>query len=168
MFPCVSRCPQDLEEENLAVRVGSLGVRWVLREHVDPWLLTVSSKHVVQSEVSPDAQQASSCTTKRCRRNTTREPGEPPAKRAEKDSQEREDAVGPPAVSTGEELGRQREEMENREQENNEQEGEGGEEGLPEVDSKTEGPKARELEPPAGGMPECSPAPTGAADAEDE
>ena len=35
---------QVLEEECQVVRVGALGVRWVLAEHARPWLLTVRLK----------------------------------------------------------------------------------------------------------------------------
>ncbi|CAN9510592.1 unnamed protein product [Ophioblennius macclurei] len=35
---------KDLEETNQALRVGSLGPRWVLMQHADPWLLTINTK----------------------------------------------------------------------------------------------------------------------------
>lgn len=151
--------PQDLEEEGLAVRVGSLGVRWVLMEHAEPWLLTVSSKHAGQPDVSrsADPQQAGAFRSKRCRRHTARQVGEPPAKRTEKDGREGEDA---------EELSREGEETENREREDEEaslDREEGGE-----LQGNTEGTEAREQEPPAEETPESSSAPPEAADADDE
>lgn len=36
---------QDLQEGGQLVRVGGLGVRWVLMQHAEPWLLTVNSQH---------------------------------------------------------------------------------------------------------------------------
>lgn len=78
---------QDLEDEGLAVRVGIQALRWVLMEHAEPWLLTVSSKHGVQPEASRAAEprQAGSSRTKRCRRLAAHQSGEPPAKRAQRD-----------------------------------------------------------------------------------
>lgn len=150
---------KDLEEEGLAVRVGSLGVRWVLMEHAEPWLLTVSSKHGGQPDVSrsADPQQAGAFRSKRCRRHTARQVGEPPAKRTEKDGREGEDA---------EELSREGEETENREREDEEASldlEEGGE-----LQGNTEGTEAREQEPPAEETPESSSAPPEAADADDD
>ncbi|CAG5928749.1 unnamed protein product [Menidia menidia] len=40
---------KDLQEEGHVVRVGSLGVRWVLMRHAEPWLLTVSPKQSSRS-----------------------------------------------------------------------------------------------------------------------
>ncbi|XP_011476240.2 general transcription factor 3C polypeptide 1 isoform X3 [Oryzias latipes] len=36
---------KDLQEGGQLVRVGGLGVRWVLMQHAEPWLLTVNSQH---------------------------------------------------------------------------------------------------------------------------
>lgn len=141
------------------MRVGSLGVRWVLMEHAQPWLLTVSSKHGGQSEASrsADPQHAYSLRSKRCRRHTACQVGEPPAKRTENDGREGGDA---------EELSREGQEMENREREDETvclNLAEGGE-----LQGKTEATEAREQEPPAEETPESSSAPPEAADGDDE
>lgn len=155
---------QDLEEEGLAVRVGSLAVRWVLMEHAEPWLLTVSSKHGVQTEASrsTDPERAGCSRSKRCRRYTTRQSGELPEKRTWKDGREDDGEEEP---SRGEE------ERINREQEHEKVPStleKGGELQLPEAAGKPEGTEAREQQqqPPAEEAPESSSAPTQAADAD--
>lgn len=137
------------------MRVGSLSVRWVLVEHAEPWLLTVSSKHGVQPDASrsADPEQACSTRSKRCRRHTTRQSGEPPAKRTEKDGRE----------DKGEEELSRGEEEKNREREDEKvclTLDEGGELQLPEAEGKTEGTEAGEQQPPAEEVPESSSAPT--------
>lgn len=131
------------------MRVGSLSVRWVLVEHAEPWLLTVTSKHGVQPDASrsADPEQAGSSRSKRCRRHTTRHSGEPPAKRTEKDGRE-DDAE--------EELSRGEEEKKKVCLTLDE----GGELQLPEAEGKTEGTEAGEQQPPAEEVPESSSAPT--------
>lgn len=156
---------QDLEEEGAAVRVGSLAVRWVLMEHAEPWLLTVSSKLGVQPpEASRPAEpeQAGSSRRKRCRRHTTRQSGEPPAKRTEKDGRE-DDADEELNRAEGERMNGEREDEKVRRSLN-----EGGELQLPEAEEKTKGTDATEQQPPAEEVPESSSAPTQAADADGE
>lgn len=73
------------------VRVGSLGIRWVLMQHVEPWLLTVKSKQESQSHLASESQHTISSRSKRCRRDPTDETEEPPAKRTVEDKHEGED-----------------------------------------------------------------------------
>uniref|UniRef100_A0A3Q1G3K9 General transcription factor IIIC subunit 1 n=1 Tax=Acanthochromis polyacanthus TaxID=80966 RepID=A0A3Q1G3K9_9TELE len=78
---------QDLQEEGQAVAVGSLGVRWVLKQHAEPWLLTVNRKQWSLSNVTPDGLPSlenpyhQSFAQKRCSREIHQDTEEPPAKR---------------------------------------------------------------------------------------
>lgn len=45
---------QDLQEEGQVVRVGSLGIRWVLMDHAEPWLLTVNCKQMSRPHLTTD------------------------------------------------------------------------------------------------------------------
>ncbi|KAL6111010.1 gtf3c1 [Pungitius sinensis] len=79
---------QDLEEEGQVSKVGGLGVRWVLLQHADPWLLTVNSKHWSDSSTAaadrlPFLQKEHNIPflRKRSRREARKEAGEPPAKK---------------------------------------------------------------------------------------
>lgn len=73
------------------MHVGSLGIRWVLMQHAEPWLLTVHSKLLSQSHPTSDRLKIphnSSLMRKRCRRESLQETEEPPAKRSAVDKQE--------------------------------------------------------------------------------
>lgn len=87
---------QDLQEEGQVVQVGSLGARWVLMQHAEPWLLTVAdSKQWSHSHPASDRlkdQHNRSLRGKRCRREAPQETEGPPAKRSAVDKQEGEDA----------------------------------------------------------------------------
>lgn len=87
---------QDLQEEGQVVQVGSLGARWVLMQHAEPWLLTVAdSKQWSHSHPASDRlknQHNSSLRGKRCRREAPQETEGPPAKRSAVDKQEGDDA----------------------------------------------------------------------------
>nr|XP_020499344.1 LOW QUALITY PROTEIN: general transcription factor 3C polypeptide 1 [Labrus bergylta] len=76
---------EELQEEGQVVKVGSLGVRWVLTQHADPWLLTLNSKQWSQSQASSDKLPF---MRKRCRRGTRREKEEPTAKKSAVDGRE--------------------------------------------------------------------------------
>uniref|UniRef100_A0A3B4UME3 Ral transcription factor IIIC subunit 1 n=1 Tax=Seriola dumerili TaxID=41447 RepID=A0A3B4UME3_SERDU len=45
---------KDLQEEGQVVKAGGLGVRWVLTQHAEPWLLTVNTKQWSQSRFTSD------------------------------------------------------------------------------------------------------------------
>ncbi len=87
---------QELQEEGQVLQVGSLGARWVLMQHAEPWLLTV--KPMTQPGLTYDRlsalkkQHNITFMLKRCRKRTTQEPEEPPAKKSALDTQEDEDA----------------------------------------------------------------------------
>lgn len=92
---------QDLQDEGDIVQVGSLGARWVLRQHADPWLLTINSRNWTQARLTSDPhpylgnQHNIPFMRKRCRRDVQQDAMEPPAKKSDVDRQEdkdREDA----------------------------------------------------------------------------
>ncbi|XP_023153479.2 general transcription factor 3C polypeptide 1 isoform X2 [Amphiprion ocellaris] len=78
---------QDFQEEGQAVTVGSLGVRWVLMQHAEPWLLTVNPKQWSQLHNTSDGLPSlenpyrRSFVHKRCNREIRQDTEEPPAKR---------------------------------------------------------------------------------------
>ncbi|XP_045903076.1 general transcription factor 3C polypeptide 1-like [Micropterus dolomieu] len=78
---------KELQEEGQVLKVGGLGIRWVLMKHADPWLLTVNSKQWSQSNL-PTARLP---FVKRCRRGSQQETEEPPAKKSAVERQEGED-----------------------------------------------------------------------------
>lgn len=81
---------QDLQEDGQVVQVGSLGARWVLMQHAEPWLLTVYSKPLPQSHPT-HASHNSSLMHKRTGHRPPQKTEEPPAKRYAVDQQEGED-----------------------------------------------------------------------------
>ncbi|KAK2817334.1 hypothetical protein Q5P01_025525 [Channa striata] len=88
---------KDLQEEGQVSRVGSLGERWVLIQHAEPWLLTLNSKQRPQSHVTSDrnpylkSQHNIPFMRKRCRQGDRDEAEEPPAKRPSVHRQEGKD-----------------------------------------------------------------------------
>ncbi|XP_027139206.1 general transcription factor 3C polypeptide 1 isoform X2 [Larimichthys crocea] len=91
----------DLQEEGQVLQVGSLGARWVLMQHADPWLLTVKSKPRSQPSSTSERfpclanKHNNPFMRKRCRRGVPRETEEPPAKKSalnKQDGENREDA----------------------------------------------------------------------------
>lgn len=83
------------------LQVGSLGARWVLMQHADPWLLTVKSKPRSQPSSTSERfpclanKHNNPFMRKRCRRGVPRETEEPPAKKSalnKQDGENREDA----------------------------------------------------------------------------
>uniref|UniRef100_A0A1A8EMJ4 General transcription factor IIIC, polypeptide 1, alpha 220kDa n=2 Tax=Nothobranchius korthausae TaxID=1143690 RepID=A0A1A8EMJ4_9TELE len=78
---------KDLQEEGQVVRVGSLGVRWVLMQHADPWLLTVNCKQTSRSKFSFERQTSLKSQPnipskrKRCHPEQPHRTEEPPAKK---------------------------------------------------------------------------------------
>uniref|UniRef100_A0A8C6MKJ1 Ral transcription factor IIIC subunit 1 n=1 Tax=Nothobranchius furzeri TaxID=105023 RepID=A0A8C6MKJ1_NOTFU len=78
---------KDLQEEGQVVRVGSLGVRWVLMQHADPWLLTVNCKQTSRSKftferrTSLKSQHSIPSKRKRCHPEQPHRTEEPPAKK---------------------------------------------------------------------------------------
>ena len=86
--------PQDLKEEGQVLQVGSLGPRWVLAQHAEPWLLTVTSKPWSQSCVPLDklkGQHNIFSMRKRSRREAPQETEEPPAKKSAAEKREGEE-----------------------------------------------------------------------------
>lgn len=88
---------QDLEEGLQVIRVGSVGVRWVLMQHADPWLLTVNCKQLPHStsERRPFLKSRHNIPfmRKRCSREQRRETEEPPAKKPAVDTDKVSDRV---------------------------------------------------------------------------
>uniref|UniRef100_A0A671TTZ8 Ral transcription factor IIIC subunit 1 n=1 Tax=Sparus aurata TaxID=8175 RepID=A0A671TTZ8_SPAAU len=85
---------KDLKEEGQVLQVGSLGPRWVLVQHAEPWLLTVTSKPWSQSCVPSDklkGQHNIFSMRKRSRREVPQETEEPPAKKSAADKREGEE-----------------------------------------------------------------------------
>lgn len=97
------------------VHVGGLGIRWVLMQHAESWLLTVKSKQESQLHLTPERQHATSSRSKRCRRDPTDKTEEPPAKRAVEDKPEGEDKECVSSEVIREKLS-QEEQMKNKEQ----------------------------------------------------
>ncbi|KAM9363755.1 general transcription factor 3C polypeptide 1 [Symphorus nematophorus] len=82
---------KELQEEGQVLQVGSLGVRWVLMQHAEPWLLTVKSKPWPQSRITSNRlenQRHIPFMRKRFRRELPQETEEPPAKKTAVDNQE--------------------------------------------------------------------------------
>lgn len=123
------------------VRVGSLGIRWVLKQHAEPWLLTVKSKQESQSHLMSEGQHATSSRSKRCRRDPTDKTEEPPAKRTVEDKPEGEDRKCVSSEVIREKLD-QEEQMKNKDQGDEDKslnfEG-GGERRRPEEEREEEG-----------------------------
>ncbi|XP_073327021.1 general transcription factor 3C polypeptide 1 isoform X3 [Pagrus major] len=85
---------KELKEEGQVLQVGSLGARWVLVQHADPWLLTVKSKPWSQSCVASDKLKSPHnifSMRKRSRREVPQETEEPAAKKSAADKQEGEE-----------------------------------------------------------------------------
>ncbi|CAJ1053996.1 general transcription factor 3C polypeptide 1 [Xyrichtys novacula] len=97
---------KELQEDGQVLRVGSLGVRWVLAQHAEPWLLTLNSKQWSQSLNSSDKltflqrQHKFPFMRKRGRRGIRREKEEPPTKKTAVDQQESEGREDVEAAST--------------------------------------------------------------------
>ncbi|MED6289868.1 hypothetical protein CHARACLAT_007371, partial [Characodon lateralis] len=78
---------KDLQQEGQVVQVGCLGVRWVLMEHAEPWLLTVNCKQMSRPHLTTDRRPFLRThhnipfARKRCSREVQREAEGPPAKR---------------------------------------------------------------------------------------
>ncbi|XP_071360613.1 general transcription factor 3C polypeptide 1 [Trachinotus anak] len=91
---------EELQEEGQVFKVGSLGQRWVLTQHAEPWLLTVNSKQWSQSRLTSarlpflENQHNIPFMRKRCRVEDQQKTGEPPAKKPAVDRQESEDREG--------------------------------------------------------------------------
>lgn len=166
------------------VRVGSLGIRWVLMQHAEPWLLTVKSKQESQSHLTSESQHATSSRSKRCRRDPTDKKEEPPAKRTVEDKPKGEDKECVSSEVIREKLN-QEEQMKNKDQGDEEKslnfEG-GGERRRPEEErgeggTQIVGTKERQEKLPTGEhvmdamdieMEQSSPAATERADGDDE
>lgn len=79
------------------LQVGSLGVRWVLMKHAEPWLLTVNSRQWPQSRLASNRlpflenQHNIPFMRKRSCREVQQETEEPPAKKSAVDRREGED-----------------------------------------------------------------------------
>ncbi|XP_044044024.1 general transcription factor 3C polypeptide 1 [Siniperca chuatsi] len=86
---------KELQEEGQVLLVGSLGVRWVLMKHAEPWLLTVNSKQWSQSRSTsnrlPFLEKQHNISFMRSKRGGQQETQEPPAKKSAVDRQESED-----------------------------------------------------------------------------
>lgn len=79
--------------------MGSVGVRWVLMQHADPWLLTVNCKQLPQSHLTSErrpflkSRHNIPFMRKRCSRGLRREAEEPPAKKPAVDTEKVSDRV---------------------------------------------------------------------------
>lgn len=110
------------------LKVGSLGVRWVLMQHADPWLLTVNAKQWSQSRLTPgklpflENQHNIPFMRKRCRRDVLTEAEEPPPKKSAVDRQEGEHMqdVDGSSNNTGEKLNEQEQTEKQNEGQDNE------------------------------------------------
>ncbi|TNN23201.1 General transcription factor 3C polypeptide 1 [Liparis tanakae] len=95
---------QELQEEGQVIKVGGLGVRWVLRQHADSWLLTVNPKQWSQTRYSSERQEEHNIPfiRKRSRTEVRQEAEEPPAKTMAAGEQGGEDARVPGGSASGE------------------------------------------------------------------
>ncbi|XP_068582952.1 general transcription factor 3C polypeptide 1 [Cebidichthys violaceus] len=102
---------KELQEDGQVIKVGGLGVRWVLMRHADPWLLTVNSKQWSQSRFSserhPFLENVHNIPfmRKRPRLKIRQETEEPPAKKAavaEREGEDRRDSGGMSSDATKE------------------------------------------------------------------
>lgn len=90
------------------LQVGSLGVRWVLMKHAEPWLLTVNSRQWSQSRFSSNRlpflenQHNIPFMRKRSSREVQQETEEPPAKKSDVHRREGEDVEGSSSDITSE------------------------------------------------------------------
>ncbi|XP_070771379.1 general transcription factor 3C polypeptide 1 [Enoplosus armatus] len=106
---------KELQEESQVLQVGSLGVRWVLMKHAEPWLLTINSKQWSQSRFTSDRlpflenQHDVPFMRKRCRRGGRQEAEEPPAKKTAVDRHKGEDGEDAQKLNEGEQLEKQKE-----------------------------------------------------------
>ncbi|XP_056265529.1 general transcription factor 3C polypeptide 1-like isoform X2 [Pseudoliparis swirei] len=73
---------EEFQEEGQVIKVGGLGIRWVLTQHADSWLLTVNPKKWSQSRFSSERQKEHDVPSvrKRSRTEVRQEAEEPPAK----------------------------------------------------------------------------------------
>ncbi|XP_047435192.1 general transcription factor 3C polypeptide 1-like [Mugil cephalus] len=83
---------KDLQEEGQVVRVGSSGVRWVLMQHADPWLLTVNSKQRTQSRSLESKHSLVFMRKRRRSRSLCQDADESPAKKVSVDEEKSADA----------------------------------------------------------------------------
>ncbi|XP_061882578.1 general transcription factor 3C polypeptide 1-like isoform X1 [Entelurus aequoreus] len=87
---------EDLEEKGQVLKVGNCSARWVLMKHVDPWILTVSSKTWSPAQASllgrPSQHNIPFLRKRRRHRSPQREDDkdkeEPPEKKAPLESEE--------------------------------------------------------------------------------
>lgn len=84
---------QELQEEGYVLRVGGQSERWVLIQHAEPWLLSVSSKQRPQSRCTSEGPFLENShkipfMRKRSRRGVRDETTEPPAKKSAVDGRE--------------------------------------------------------------------------------
>ncbi|XP_031719024.1 general transcription factor 3C polypeptide 1 [Anarrhichthys ocellatus] len=152
---------EELQEDGQVIKVGGLGVRWVLMQHADPWLLTVNSKQWSQSRFSserhPFLEKVHNIPfmRKRPKLKVRPEAEEPPAKKTvlvEQEGEDRRDLGGMSSDATKEQLNEE-EQLEkqkeqpgegsgdkslNLEEEEEEEEEEGGKLMKPEEDREQE------------------------------
>lgn len=103
------------------VRVGSLGIRWALMEHAEPWLLTVNCKQMSRPHMTTERHPSlRTChnipfARKRCSREVQQKTEGPPAKKAAivKERQTEEEVVNAPARNL---TGKQNEDRQQKEQ----------------------------------------------------
>ncbi|XP_035993309.1 general transcription factor 3C polypeptide 1 [Fundulus heteroclitus] len=88
---------KDLQEEGQVVRVGGFGVRWVLMEHAEPWLLTVNCKQASRSQLRTNkgpllrSLHNLPFAVKRCSRVLQQVAEEPPEKKPAVDEEKETD-----------------------------------------------------------------------------
>ncbi|XP_059189576.1 general transcription factor 3C polypeptide 1 [Centropristis striata] len=98
---------KELQEEEQVLQVGGKGVRWVLLQHSEPWLLTVNTKQWSQSRFTSDKlpfleKQHNIFRRMRPRREVRRDSEEPPAKRIALDTQQGEEGQEVEGLARGE------------------------------------------------------------------
>ncbi|XP_029009118.1 general transcription factor 3C polypeptide 1 [Betta splendens] len=113
----LQQCVKDLQEEGQIIKVGSLGERWVLVQHAEPWLLTINSKQRPQSLSKSDglsllkSRHNIPFMRKRCKRDSPEQTEEPAAKRLavdpEMDDRETGDTGDTAETTAGEEQQRE-------------------------------------------------------------
>ncbi|KAM6939477.1 general transcription factor 3C polypeptide 1 [Xenentodon cancila] len=114
---------KDLQEEGQVVKVGSLGVRWALMQHAEPWLLTVSSKQQSRSYSASEKplflknRHSIPFMRKRSTRERHRDTEGPPSKRLAADRGKGADAEADERLSSNAtENGNEKEELEQQKQ----------------------------------------------------
>ncbi|KAG7485330.1 hypothetical protein JOB18_008080 [Solea senegalensis] len=111
---------KDFQEEGQVLKVGAMGVHYVLIQHAEPWLLTINSKQWSQTRSSNRLP----FFKKRRRQGNRQETEEPPAKKAATEEKEEQDAGEKSKDTTREEMNDEETQMENGQERTDEDGGE--------------------------------------------